>query len=411
MLDFTGSPQASEDRKNAFELAIKHVNDGGGILGMPVEGVTADATRDPSVAVERALHLVETEGVHAIVGPNASSASLPVAQRVSAKLSIPTISPSASSPELSKVEDNGYFFRTTLSDTAQGPVLARVTRDRGFDNIGMVYQDDSYGRGLADAFERAWDGTLRRVSVGTTQTNFLAELDRSAEAGAEALVVISFGDQALSLVRQSLDQGLYEHFIFGDAAKRESIVGAIGGDKLAGMYGTAGASAPGNAATAQWESSFIEEHGELPVLAYVKETYDATVALALAAQAAASLDGASIRDHLREVAGPPGETVLATPAGIANGLSLLADEQANRFRWSRQHSRLGRQRRPPTRPHRHMALHLRRAHRRLGNSALRKIAPTQAKRGLRRLMPWRRRGLGGLKIAVVYRVPVCCNCG
>ena len=325
LLDFTGSPEASADRKRAFDLAIRHVNEGGGVLGMPVEGIAADATRDPSVAVEAAKRLVEVEGVHAIVGPNASSASLPIAQGVSRVLGIPTISPSATSPQLSDVEDDDYFFRTALSDAAQGPVLARVTRERGVDNVGLIHQDDAYGQGLAKAFEESWDGTLRVVPVDRTQTSYHSELARSADAGAQALVVIAFEDQAISLVREALDEGLYSRFVFGDAAKRVSLVREVGGERLGGMYGTAGASAPGNAATAEWEAVYIAEYGELPVLAYVKETYDATVALAFAAQAAGSVDGPAMRDHLREIAGPPGRTVLGTPMGVADGLSLLAE--------------------------------------------------------------------------------------
>ena len=93
LLNFTGSPEASPNRKRAFGLAILHVNEGGGVLGMPVQGVVADATGDPSVAAAVALRLVEVDGVHAIVGPNASSAALPVAQSISGALEIPTISP------------------------------------------------------------------------------------------------------------------------------------------------------------------------------------------------------------------------------------------------------------------------------------------------------------------------------
>ena len=324
LLDFTGSPEASADRKRAFDLAILHVNEGGGVLGRPVQGVAADATGDPATAADVALRLVEVEGIHAIVGPNASSAALPIAQSISGALGIPTISPSATSPQLSGVDDNGYFFRTALSDAAQGPVLARVARDRGFNNVGLVYQDDAYGRGLADAFQAAWSGTLQTVPIDVDQSSYLTELERSANAGAEALVVIAFEGRALSIVREALDKGIYSQFVFGDAAKRVSLVKEIGGEKLGGMYGTAGASAPNNAATADWEAAFIAEYGELPVLAYVKETYDATVALALATQAAGSVDGAAIRDQLRVVAGPPGRTVLGTPSGVAEGLSLLA---------------------------------------------------------------------------------------
>ena len=327
LLNFTGSPEASEDRKRAFDLAIRHVNEGGGVHGIPVESVVADATQDPSVAVVVARRLVEVEGINALVGPNASSAALPISQSISGTLGIPTISPSATSPQLSDVEDDGYFFRTALSDAAQGPVLARVTRDRGFDNVGLIYQNDAYGQGLAATFKESWGGTLRVVSVDTSQTSYLSELAQSADSGAQALVVIAFEGQALSIVREAIDEGVYTQFVFGDAAKRVSLVREIGGDKLGGMYGTAGASPPDNATTPEWEAAFIAEYGELPVLAYVKETYDAVIALALAAKAAGSVDGAAIRDHLREIAGPPGRTVRGTPTGVADGLSLLTQGQ------------------------------------------------------------------------------------
>ena len=235
LLDFTGSPEASGDRQRAFEFAILHVNEGGGVLGKPVQGVVADATGDPATAADVALRLVEVEGVHAIVGPNATSAALPIAQSISGALGIPTISPSATSPQLTGVKDNGYFFRTALSDAAQGPVLAHVARERGFNNVGLVYQDDAYGRGLADAFRGAWSGTLQSVSIDVEQTSYLPELEQSANAGADALVVIAFEGQALSMVREALDKGIYNQFVFGDAAKRVSLVKEIGGAKLGGM--------------------------------------------------------------------------------------------------------------------------------------------------------------------------------
>ena len=57
----------------------------------------------------------------------------------------------------------------------------------------------------------------------------------------------------------------------------------------------------------------------------MKQTYDATVALALATQAAGRLEGAAIRDQLRTIGRPPGELVIAQASSIANGLRVLAD--------------------------------------------------------------------------------------
>ena len=326
LMDFgSGSAEILRDRQRAFELAIRHVNEGGGVFGLPVAAAIGDSTADPEEAVAAARHLVEVDGVHAIVGPNASANALPIAERVIGPAGIPTVSFSATSPELTTVADRDFLFRTALSDMSQGPVLARVARERGFDNVGLIYVDDAWGRGLSGAFETAWDGAFKAVPVGRNQTGFLTALRESAGRGAQALVVIAFESAALNLVREAIDNGLYENFVFGDAAKRPSLVRTLGGDHLGNMYGTGPASAPASAAAAAWEASYIAEHGALPVLAFVKQTYDATIALALAAQAAGQSDGAEIRNRLRQVGSSPGTVVLAGPQGVAAALRILAD--------------------------------------------------------------------------------------
>ena len=47
LLNFTGSPEASADRQRAFDLALRHINEGGGVFGMPVTGVVADCDGEP----------------------------------------------------------------------------------------------------------------------------------------------------------------------------------------------------------------------------------------------------------------------------------------------------------------------------------------------------------------------------
>ncbi len=325
LMDFSGgSAEVLLDRQRGFELAIKHVNDGGGVNGLPVSVAVGDTTSDPESAVAEARRLIEVERVHAIVGPNSSAASLPIAEHVIGPEGVPTISFSATSPELTGVADNDFFFRVALSDVSQGPVLARVVREQGFDNVGLLYVDDAWGRGLADAFGSAWTGTIQSVAVGRDQAGFLSELGVAARGDAQALVVIAPGKMAKVMVREALDSGLFDRFAFGDAAKRPSLVRAIGGTRLGGMYGTGPATAPESAASAAWEADYVEEHGALPVRAYVKETYDATAALALAAQAAGQLEGAAIRNRLREIGSGPGIVVSAGPRGIADALRILA---------------------------------------------------------------------------------------
>ena len=326
LMDFSsGSSEVVTDRRRAFELAVKHVNAGGGVFGQPVTTAMGDTTADPEEAVAQARRLVEVEGVHAIVGPNSSANALVIAEHVIGPAGVPTISFSATSPKLThgrrrRLPVSNRALRTWRRDRSWPPSRA----SRGFDNVGLLYVDDAWGQGLADAFEAAWDGALKAVAVGRGQTTFLSELRESASGGAQALVVIAFETAALTMVREALDHGLYDCFTFGDAAKRVSLVRTLGGDRLGGMYGTGPATASESAASAAWEAAYVAEYGALPVLAYVKEAYDATVALALAAAAAGSADGTAIRNHLRAIAGPPGIAVPAGPHGVSAALRTLA---------------------------------------------------------------------------------------
>ena len=319
-----GAAAASAVRQQSFELAIQHINDGGGVRGQPVAFVVADPSFDPDTAVEVARRLIDVEGVHAIIGPSSSANALAVAERVAGPAGVPLISPSATSPLLTTADDRGFFFRTALSDVAQGPVLARLARDRGYDNVGVLYRDDAWGRGLHETFAAAWDGAITSAAIAPDAPTYLPALLETAAAGAQALVIITFAAEAETILREALDAGVYDQFVFGDAARRLALVQEIGGDRLGGMYGTAGVAHPGGEAQEAWDRAYREAYGELPVTPYVRATYDAAIAIALAVQAAGSLDGTAIRDQLRAIGAAPGETVIAGPEGVARALERLA---------------------------------------------------------------------------------------
>ena len=98
------------------------------------------------------------------------------------------------------------------------------------------------------------------------------------------------------------------------------------------MYGTAGEPAPASEVTQAWDSAFINEYGSLPHVPYIKETYDAVVAIALAAQAAGTVEGAPIRDRLRAIGSPSGHVIQATPDDIANALRITNQWGRNKLR-------------------------------------------------------------------------------
>ena len=325
LADFSGAlAEFGPTMQTGVALAIKHLNDAGGVLGHKVEIVTGDTALDSTQAVEEARRLIEIEGVHAIVGPLASSITLAVVEGVAADAGVVVISPSATSPQLSITEDNDFLFRTTVSDAAQGPVLAQLAVDEGYSNVGVLYLNDAYGQGLADSFEAAWPGEANLVSFEDGQSTYVAELQQAADNDTEVLVVIAFPEHASIFIREALEQGLFDEFLFVDGSKSQELVDAIGGEYFEGMRGTAPAPGPDSESLLAYEAAYIDEYGALSGLPFVAEAYDAAIAIGLAAQAAGSVERAAIRDHLRQVNGPPGVEYPVGPDGVANALAAIS---------------------------------------------------------------------------------------
>ena len=325
LADFSGPlAEFGPEIQTGVELAIQHVNDAGGVNGRDVVLVTGDTQVDTNIGVEEARRLVEVEGVHAIVGPLSSSVTIAVAESVTGGAGVPTISPSATSPSVTVTEDGGFLFRSTISDAAQAPVLAQMVTSIGIDNVAVLYLNDAYGQGLAEGFAASFTGTATLVSHEDGQPSYLAELQQAARGGAQHLVAISFPAQAKVYIREALENGLFEKFVFVDGTKSEELIEEIGAEFLDGSPGTAPAS-PDTEASEAWNQAYIAAFGALPSLPFVREAYDATIAIVLAAEAAGSLEGAALRDALVSVASPPGLTVLPGAAGIEAGLEAVRD--------------------------------------------------------------------------------------
>lgn len=324
LLDFSGGlAEFCAEMRLGVELAIKHLNEGGGVFGQPVELIVADTKLEPLLGVEEARRLVEVEQVHAIVGALSSAVTLPVAESVSGPSGIPQIA-MGTSPQLSIADDNDFLFRTTLSDITQAPVLAQLIRDRGFDNIGVIYRDDPWGQGFADALAASWDGASELVAIDPTAFSFLSELQHSARNGAQALVLLAFTVESEIILREAIEHGVYEQFVFGPVGRSLSLLNAVGVEYLADMYGTGPIPSPPTDSSEAWAADFEAEYGRPVGEPYVKEAYDAVISLGLAAQRAGSAEGAAIRDQMRDVGAAPGTVVMAGSAGVAEGLRIAA---------------------------------------------------------------------------------------
>jgi ABC-type branched-subunit amino acid transport system substrate-binding protein len=328
LVDYTGDlSDFGPAQENAARLAAKEINAAGGVLGQPIEIVTGDSGTDPSVGVAEANRLVRVEGVHAILGSLASGVTLPIAESVTGPNRVLQISPASVSPALTGAHDSDFLFRTTISDAAQGIVLARLARDMGLGSVCTMYINNAYGQGISQTFtenfEAAGGTVTAQVPHESGQTTYASELDKCTSGNPEALAALAYPQSGRVFLREAVEAEKVKTFLFCDGTKSESMFDAIGWEPFNGMRGTAPTSLTLEAGTA-FEAAYEAEYGETPPLPFMREMYDAVYLVALAAEMAGSVDPTAIRNALRTIANAPGETVNPGSAHFQSARALIA---------------------------------------------------------------------------------------
>ncbi len=325
-LGFTGPLESLvAEMGPAAELAIKEVSDSGKLMGgKSVSSVRGDTTCiDSGAAVSTMERLVTSDKVDGVVGGDCSGVTTAALTSVALPNGMVMISPSATSPALSTIEDNGLFFRTAPSDARQGVVMTSVIMDRGINTVALTYTNNDYGKGLADAFQTAFEAAGGTVTISTPhedgKADYSAEVGALAAAGGDVLVVAGYLDQGgKGIISASLDTGAFDTFVLPDGMVGASLPEAIGSD-LNGSFGQA----PGtDSAGAGKLVDMVKGTGIDATSPFAAESYDAAALILLAMQAANSTDPQVYKDMVLSVANAPGTPIL--PGELGKALDILA---------------------------------------------------------------------------------------
>ena len=326
ILGFTGPIESLTPAMAASaELAFKEASDSGSLLGgKKIEVVRADSTCVDSAAATAAAEGVISQGVAAIMGADCSGVTGAIASNVAVPNGVVMISPSATSPGLTALDDKGFFFRTAPSDARGGQILADITKDRRIKSVAITYTNNDYGKGLADVYEAAVKAHGIKVTAVTAhedgKADYSSEVATLASAGGDAVAVIGYLDQGgKGIIQASLDSGAFDRFILSDGMIGQSLVDAFGKDlrkSFGSMPGSTGKGA-GVFTTYADKAAGIDTSGP-----YTGESYDAAALIVLAMQAGGSADRASIAKNVMDVANGPGTKIY--PGELKKGLDLLA---------------------------------------------------------------------------------------
>jgi branched-chain amino acid transport system substrate-binding protein len=276
---------------------------------------------DNGLAVSGGERLI-AEGINGLIGADCSGVTGAVLQNVAIPNGMVMISPSATSPGLTTMEDNGLFFRTSPSDAREGEVLAEILQERGVKSIALTYTNHDYGKGLADAIESSFKAIGGEVTIVAAhedgKADYSAEVGALASAGGDLLVVAGYLDQGgAGIIKSALDAGAWDTFGLPGGMIGENLPKTIGPD-LDGSYGQI-AGSQGNGI--ETFTKMAEEAGFDGTSPYTPESYDAAALFLLAMQAANSTDPAAYKEKILEVANAPGIEIF--PGELGKALELI----------------------------------------------------------------------------------------
>lgn len=286
----------------AEKLAVKDINDAGGVLGNKITTVDAD-TSDADHADQNtsAAQSVLSKNPSFIIGPASSSVVKNTYKSITSQ-NIPMLSMGATSAGFSGLSD--YFFRTVAPDTVQGAVMGNLIAQDGVQKLAIAVFNDEYGTGLRDTIAKTASEAGVNIVYGEkdtfdpTETNFSSIATAIKASNPDATLVIAF-DQTVPLVKELAAQGLDTHKLYMTDGNTVDHSADFDAGLLKGSTGTI----PGAHPTEEFQKNVKSFNAKVTDFTYTAETYDAIVLAALAAQKGGATDGTTVQKNLMAVSG------------------------------------------------------------------------------------------------------------
>ena len=310
---FTGNAAAfGEMIKRGAELRAKHINEAGGINGMPLTLVFGDDTGAEKEAISVATRFATDRRILAVVGHFNSACSL-AGKPIYAENGIVELSPG--STNVSVCEGSDWTFRNLYRDDFQGEFIAKYIKDymKEFQSVAILFDNDDYGRGLRDGFSAAAEEIgieiVASEAYDRDNTDFKAQLTSIKAKNPDLIFISGLYSQAGLIAKQARESGITAQFFGADGVDSPDFL-MIAGAAAEGTYLTTPFTFElGGEEAKRVASSFENEYG-VPPDTWAALTYDAMGMIAEAIEKTYNKDATlaenrkAIRDHLASLDTP-----------------------------------------------------------------------------------------------------------
>jgi len=226
----------------AIELAIDDINKKGGVKslgGLKLRPIIADSASAAATGIAEAERLITLEKVHVLTGCYQSGVTFPVAGKVET-YGIPMMVADSISDKITE-QGYKYIFRIHGKASWYGRDAVRTLMDlnsvhnTNFTTIGLVYEDDEFGKSSADGFKNYLSQMAPSYRVTFDQSYPLSAADLTPlvtslkAANPEIVLHVAYTTDAILFMRTMKTLGWYPKAYMGLGAAGQSIPDFITG--------------------------------------------------------------------------------------------------------------------------------------------------------------------------------------
>lgn len=216
-----GAASYGEAERNAVDLAVKEINDAGGIQGKKLEVVYEDGKCDGMEAVNAAQKLVNVDRVGIILGGLCSAETLGIAP-VAESNNVILFSAFSSSPDITNAGD--FVFRMVVSDTDPA-LIGKILPYMANKKIALITENTDYSIGIRKALVKNAERYNITISADELyapgEKDFRTYITKAKASGPDAVFINpGTSEEAAGLMaKQSRELGfnasIYGNFIIG----------------------------------------------------------------------------------------------------------------------------------------------------------------------------------------------------
>lgn len=223
-----GSAAQGSNQSKAIKLALKQINEAGGVNGKKIDLRIVDNQSTNPGALAALQKAVEQEKVLALVSFVKSTQILATSDAVKS-YGIPTVV-GGTNVRITH-EGNPWLFRVRPDDSiAAGAIVKYIKEDTKLKKVGILHDSDAFGTGGADLVEKGANEAglvvVKREKYTTKEKDYTAQLLSIKNAGTEIMVLyVTNPEDAAIIIRQYRQLGSPFKFIgTASAVERDSLV-------------------------------------------------------------------------------------------------------------------------------------------------------------------------------------------